>query len=127
MALERVKDFEYRKDGAFLAYLRRTLQNKIRDEIRRADRRPVHLALTEGRPAQDPSPLESAIAVETLERYEHAMSKLSETHQEAVMLRIELGFTYVEMADAMNASSANAARMLVSRALVKLAKAMDDA
>ena len=124
-ALERVEDFEYRKDGAFLAYLRRALQNRIRDEIRRADRRPVHVALTEGRAAEEPSPLEMAIGAETLERYEHAMSLLSERHKEAVMLRIELGFTYDEMVGAMNASSANAARMLVSRALVKLAKAMD--
>ena len=42
-----------------------------------------------------------------------------------MFLRIELGFTHQEVADAIGAPSANAARMLVSRALVRLAELMD--
>jgi RNA polymerase sigma-70 factor (ECF subfamily) len=38
------------------------------------------------------------------------------------MLRVEFGLSYPEIAEAMGKSSANAARMLVVRALVHLAE-----
>ena len=41
------------------------------------------------------------------------------------MLRIELGFTYVEIATFLGSPSANAARMVVTRALARLAEVMD--
>jgi len=40
------------------------------------------------------------------------------------VLRIELDFSYAEIAEAMDRPTDNAARMLVTRALVRLAKAM---
>ena len=39
-ALQRLKQFEYRHDGALQAYLRQAVNNRILDEIRRAQRRP---------------------------------------------------------------------------------------
>jgi RNA polymerase sigma-70 factor (ECF subfamily) len=44
--------------------------------------------------------------------------------REAVILRLEFGFSHREIADAIGSPSANAARMLVSRAVEKLARGM---
>ena len=71
-ALDHVDGFEYRKDGAFLAYLRTILQNRIRDEVRRAGRRPGQTEIPEELPAAGPSPLEQALGREALQRYERA-------------------------------------------------------
>ena len=125
-ALDRVEEFEYRKAGAFLAYLRRILQNKIRDQIRQVERRPLRQAEAENRPAEDPSPLEAAIGKETLERYETALAQFPANQQEAVILRIELGLTFPEIAQAIGSPSANAARMTVTRALMRLAEILGD-
>src|SRR6266487_526918 len=40
-SLNRFPEFEYRHDGAFLAYLRQGVFNAVRQEIRRARRRPT--------------------------------------------------------------------------------------
>ena len=72
-----------------------------------------------------PSPLESAIGQETLELYESALARLPADQQEAVMLRIELGLTWPEVATATGSPSPNAARMSVARALARLAEEMD--
>jgi RNA polymerase sigma-70 factor (ECF subfamily) len=125
-ALEKVKAFEYRGQGAFVAYLRRALQNQIRDEIRSARRRPAKEELRERIEERGPSPLEEAIGAEALERYEAALKRLTDLQQEAVVLRIELGFTYPEIATFLGSPSANAARMAVTRALARLAEAMDE-
>jgi RNA polymerase sigma-70 factor (ECF subfamily) len=124
-ALDHVDGFEYRKDGAFLAYLRRILQNRIRDEVRSAGRRPGQAELPEELPAAGPSPLEQAMGKEALERYERALQKLRPEQQEAVVLRMELGFTYPEIATALGSPTPNAARMMVTRGLIRLAEVMD--
>jgi RNA polymerase sigma-70 factor (ECF subfamily) len=125
-ALDRLKELEYRGEGTFLAYLRRALQNRIRDEIRRTRRRPGMEVLDERREDPRPSPLEEVIGVEALERYESALAQLEDDKQEAVVMRIELGFTYEQIARALGSPSANAARMTVTRALMRLAEVMDE-
>jgi len=125
-ALEKVEEFEPRREGAFLAYLRRIVLNSVRDEIRRVARRPGRTPLVEELPADGPSLLERAIGREAVEAYEAALATLPEEQQEAVVLRIEFGFTYPEIAEALCRPSANAARMMVSRALVRLAEVMDE-
>jgi RNA polymerase sigma-70 factor, ECF subfamily len=123
-ALDHLGSFEPRHAGAFLAYLRQILLNQIRDEIRRVSRRPDRDALSEGIPDGGPSPLDEAVGRDARQRYERALLKLTPDQQEAVVLRLELGFTYPEMAEALERPSANAARLLVTRALVRLAKEM---
>ena len=54
--------------------------------------------------------------------YERALNKLSETEQQAIILRVEFGFSYKEIANEMDKSSDDAARMFVSRSLIKLAE-----
>lgn len=124
-ALNRVESFEPQRAGAFLAYLRRILLNSIRDEIRRAARRPRSEALPEELVDHAPSLVEKAIGNEAMEAYQAALGKLPETQQEAVILRVEFGFTYQEIAEAVGSPSANAARMTVSRSLLRLAEVMD--
>ena len=72
------------------------------------------------------SPLESAIGKQTLESYEAALARLTDDEREAVVTRVELGFSYAEVAEDIGKPSADAARMTVVRALVKLARDMDD-
>jgi len=123
-ALDHIEEFDSRREGAFLAYLRRILINLITDEARRAGRRPGHQDLAEDLPSAAASPLEEAIGREALERYDAALAKLSEDQREAVILRIEMGYTYAELGEAIGASSADAARMTVTRAIARLAALM---
>ena len=58
------------------------------------------------------------------ERYEAALASLSDDDREAIVARVELGGTYEEVAIALGKPSADAARMAVGRALLKLAEGM---
>lgn len=120
--LDHMKGFEPQREGAFLAYLRKALINQIRDAVRQAARRPRQEGLPEQIPDPAPSPMEAAVGHEALERYEAALARLSDEDREAVILRIELGLSYPEIAAAVGAPSPNASRMRVVRALVTLAE-----
>jgi RNA polymerase sigma-70 factor (ECF subfamily) len=122
--LKRIGDFEPRHEGAFHGYLRQALINRVRDEIRRANRHAPPQPLDPAKAGSDPSPLEEAIGSETLERYESALQRLRPTDREAIMLRIELNYPYAEIATALGKPSIAAAQMAVSRALVRLAEEM---
>ena len=61
---KKIEGFEYRGVGAFQAYLRQAVMNRIRNELRRAGRQP-HLEELDEKQADDrPSPLEDAIGSE---------------------------------------------------------------
>ena len=125
-ALNSMSTFEPRHEGAFLAYLRKVLLNQIRDRIRRARRRPMATELDESAVDSGRSPLERTIGAELLERYDRALEQLPEEHRQAVILRIELGYSYQQVAESLGKPSPNAARLTVTRALVRLARMMDD-
>jgi RNA polymerase sigma-70 factor (ECF subfamily) len=125
-ALRGVREFEPRHDGAFFAWLRRILDNKIRDLIRRAQVRPSGSPPGEEIVDRSPSPLERAIGTEKLRAYERALEALPEGQAEAVIMRVEFGMTYAEIAEELESPSANATRMMISRALMRMAEAMDD-
>lgn len=122
--LKRLDQFEPRHEGAFQGYLRQALFNRVRDEIRRVQRRGTSDPLDPDSPATDPSPLEEAIGQETLERYEAALARLKDDDREAIILRVELGYPYSEIVMALGKPSVAAAHMAVSRALVRLAQEM---
>jgi DNA-directed RNA polymerase specialized sigma24 family protein len=100
--------------------------NRIRDEIRRKKITPPAGPYDSTLAASSQSPLEAAIGQEVLGRYDRALERLDPETQEAVIARIELGCSYGEIAEAMGKPSADAARMTVSRALVRLAQEMRD-
>ena len=119
--------FEPRGDGALQAYLRQALINRIRNELRRAATRPAPVGLDSAAPATDTSPYEAALARETSERYEAGLAQLSPEDRDAIVTRVEFGLSYAEVAEALGKPSADAARMTVVRALVKLARTMNGA
>jgi RNA polymerase sigma-70 factor (ECF subfamily) len=119
-----VGTFEYRRDGALQAYLRQALMNAIRDRLRQARRRPTVEPLNDSAPADATSPLDEAIGRENAERYDEALAALDQADKEAIVGRIELGYDYEELASALGKPSADAARMAVRRALLRLAEKM---
>jgi RNA polymerase sigma factor (sigma-70 family) len=123
-ALNKVGKFEQRRQGAFFAYLRTILLNVIRRALRRVDRQPVHEALPDELEAGRPTPLEEVISAEAVDSYEAALATLTEEQRQAVVLRVEMGFTYRQVAEAMGSPSMDAARMLVTRALEHLSEKM---
>jgi RNA polymerase sigma-70 factor (ECF subfamily) len=93
--------------------------------MRRALLRPPPEEVDSRLPHDGTSPLEAAIGSQTLERYEAALARLTDEEREAVVTRVEFGLSYAEVAEALGKPSADAARMAVVRALVKLAREMD--
>lgn len=124
-ALSHMGTFEPAHEGAFLAYLRRIFLNAMRDEIRRSHAGRRSGELDPEWPDDRPSVLEEAIGREMVEAYEAGLARLSEEQREAVVLRLEFGMKYEQIAEATGRSSANAARMMVSRAILRLAEVMD--
>lgn len=116
--------FEARGEGALQAYLRGAVMNRIRDEIRRKRRTPALGPLDSTIASDGSSPLETAIGGEALAKYDRALERLDAETREAVIARIEMGCSYAEIAEAMGKPSPDAARMTVSRALVRLAEEM---
>ena len=125
-ALNHLEEFEPRRSGAFLAYLRQIVMNRVRDGIRRAAKHRGREALTEELTDPARGPLADAIGRETLDRYEAALALLTSAQCEAVVLRLELGMSYPEIAERMRSPSPGAARMLVARGLVVLAERMKE-
>lgn len=125
--LRRIDAFEPRHDGALQAYLRQALINRVRDEVRRVNRHPAAAGLDESDhyAASAASPLEEAIGKEALERYEAALQRLKPEEREIIVARVEMQQSYQQIAAAHGKSSADAARMAVTRALVRLAEEMD--
>ena len=108
--------------GSLLAYLRCAVLNQIRDEIRRAQRRPHPAGLSPDLPSRDRDPIEIVISKETLQRYDAALAQLPCDQQEAFIMRIEMDCGYREIAEALGRPSAESARMLVRRAIQTLAR-----
>lgn len=124
-ALSHLGAFRPRHDGALQAYLRQAVHHRILDLIKQARRRPVgeDPSLEPADPA--PSPLEQALGADALQRYEAALAALRDEDREAIVLRVELHCEYAQIAGALGKPSADAARMSVGRALVRLAEEMD--
>jgi RNA polymerase sigma-70 factor (ECF subfamily) len=121
---KRIEGFEHQGEGAFYAYLRQAVMNRIRNEVRAAGRRPAVGALDRDQPDEGLSPLEAAVGAEAVERYETALQRLRSEERELIVARVELGMTYAELAGALGKPSTDAARMAVGRALVRLAEEM---
>ena len=119
--LQRVDDFEPHHVGAMQAYLRLSVINRIRDEIRRVGRRPVAVELVEEPPADAPSPLEVTLQNESYDRYRTALERLLSRDRELVVARIEAQWSFAEVAERFGMTTADAARMAVNRALKRLA------
>ena len=121
---KRIDGFECRGIGALQAYLRQAVLNRIRDELRRKGRLPDLADVDDLELESAQSPLEHAIGHEWVECYERALERLKPQEREAIIARVEMGYSYEELAEALGKPSADAARKTAQRALVRLAEAM---
>jgi RNA polymerase sigma-70 factor (ECF subfamily) len=120
----KIRDFEVRGVGALQAYLRQAVLNRLRDELRRKARptdRLDELTLELEAPG---SPLEDAIGRQAAERYQAALNRLRPIDREAIVGRLEMDYSYAELAEALGKSSPEAARKTTRRALLRLAEEM---
>jgi RNA polymerase sigma factor (sigma-70 family) len=123
--LNNLPRFQSEHPGALLGYLREAVANRIKDHIRRAKRRPVAVPLDDEVPEHGLSPLEHAVGQEQIALYEAALQRLSEIDRTAIVSRIELQYSYAEIASALGKPTANAARLTVVRAIERLVREMD--
>ena len=121
--MRNLRSFEPQREGALLGYLRRSLMNRIRDRFRYAVRHPND-ELTDVHPDQGDSPLEFAIDAENRRRYDDALARLSPPDREAIVGRLELGYSYEQLALVLKKPTPGAARMAVRRALIRLSDEM---
>ena len=118
--LRRLDTFEPRHVGAMQAYLRQSVINRIRDEVRRIGRHPTPAELPEDLASEMPSPLEEAVRAEAYERYRAVLVQLSPRDREMIVARIEAQWNLGEIAQRFNMRTVDGARMAVTRALRRL-------
>jgi RNA polymerase sigma-70 factor (ECF subfamily) len=125
-ALHHLEGFDARAPGAFLSWLRTIFLNVLKDELRRHGRRPGHATLDTGED-EAPVPVRApGASAEDLASYESALAQLSDDAREVVVLSVEFGFSHDELARAIGASTPDAARMRLKRALLHLAELLHD-
>jgi RNA polymerase sigma-70 factor (ECF subfamily) len=137
-SLKNVQSFDQAREGAFLNWLSKVVENRIRDQLdyfhagKRDHRREQPLAgpcsAESSIPLDIPersgvrTPSQVLMLSEDLARLEKAMDQLSEEARELIVaVKIE-GRTYQEIAEA-SGKSPDAVRMQVQRALLALTKA----
>jgi RNA polymerase sigma-70 factor (ECF subfamily) len=123
-ALPHLNGLEIRSEHALQFYLQRAVTNRIIDLRKRGHRRPIRGEIPADLVAPGTSPLEAAIGVEAFERYDSALRSLKKAERELIVLRLELEFTFPEIAATLGKPSPDAARMAVVRAIERLADKM---
>ena len=118
--LRRLDAFEPRHVGAMQAYLRQSVINRIRDEVRRIGRQPPPVELPEELAGDRTSPLELAIQSEAYERYRRALTTLTPRERELIVARIEIQWSLAEIAQRFGMRTLDGARMAVTRAVKRL-------
>ncbi|MEM1082445.1 MAG: RNA polymerase sigma factor, partial [Pseudomonadota bacterium] len=124
-AFNNLDRFESKRQGAFLAYLRTILLSCAKDEIRRTMRSRKRLVPANTLQIMGASVEDSTIELEELEAFEAMVDRLPEPKRSAVILRVEMGFGYEQIAEELDCKTANAARMMIRRALSELAQKID--
>ena len=118
--------FEVRHEAGLQAYFRQAIWNRLREEIRTNARERARVELDDTHVAPQPSALEQAIGSEALARYEAALLQLGDDERSAIVGRLELGYSYPELALMLGRRTPDAVRKLVERALPRLAEWMRD-
>jgi RNA polymerase sigma-70 factor (ECF subfamily) len=126
-AFRRLDAVDVKRKGALGAYLRQSIQNRIRDEFRSFSRRAQHDPIDTEVTAADASPLELALDAETRAQYLQALRRLRALDQELIVGRLELDYSYEQLAAATGRRNPDAVRIALRRALLRLAERMRDA
>jgi RNA polymerase sigma-70 factor (ECF subfamily) len=119
-SLRHLKHFDARHHGALQAYLRQAVMNRIRDLVRQRERRPNRVEMPDALADERPSPLAAAIGAQNQALYEEALERLRPADREAIINRLELQYSYEELAVLLDKPSPAAARMAVMRAMKRL-------
>ena len=121
--------FESKQAGALRLYLRRAVENRIRDELRRAARRRDSIAPDEGVRFSDAAAPQhrQLVADETWRGYLRRLQHLSPRERRLIVGRGELGYNYRQLAFVEGLPSSDAARMALRRALLRLSGPRGDA
>ncbi len=121
----RLDQLDFRKPGDLDAYVRQAVLNRIRDQARRGLVRPPIVPLERDAIDDVPSALDRVIDAETLDRYQRAFAALDVSDREAVIARVEMGYSFEQIAQLTGRPSAASARMAVNRAVDRLRRAVD--
>jgi RNA polymerase sigma factor (sigma-70 family) len=124
----RLSLIEPRGPQTLQVYLRRAVQNRIKDELRRVARRPDVPLLEPDTFADAAAPPDVAfLRAQDAERYKRALATLRPSEQELIVGRFELEYSYQQLALMTGRATADAARVALNRAVLKLAEALGDA
>jgi len=121
-AITHLPDLDARDPAQVDIYLRQSIRNRIRDEVRRA--RIGETASSEGLSIVDsrPGPLEEALESDERRRFRAALLALDPDDQQLVVGRVELKLGYEALARATGRESEEATRCAVRRAMFRLAR-----
>ena len=122
--VKRLELFEPRHVGAMQGYLRQSVINRIRDEVRKIGRHAPPTELPDDHPSDRTSPLEAAIQSEAYERYRQALARLEPKDRELIVARVEIQWSVAEIAQRFGMRTVDATRMAVSRAVRRLTEQM---
>jgi len=125
----RLDRFESKHVSALRAYLRSALENRVRDELRRATRRlDINRSLAPAetlRPSEDAAPQYRHVQNEEMwKQYRDGLKGLKDRDRRLVVGRAELGYSYEQLAAIEGLPSADAARKAFKRAVIRLSAAM---
>ncbi len=128
--------FELRDEASLINWLSKIAENQIRGAARQATAQKrrrdleesvahVRSSIASGRlrpePVADlPPPIEGLVRDEQVRLLERCMQQLKDEYREVILVRDYAGAAWEEVARLMQRPSANAARMLHSRALIEL-------
>jgi len=110
-----------RHPGALEGYLRQAVMNIVRDEARRAARRPVSTELPENIAGGGATPLEALLRRDHCGRCRSAMMRLSAKDRRLLVARVINQHSTDEVVEAFGFRTAAAARMAVNRAFSRFA------
>jgi RNA polymerase sigma factor (sigma-70 family) len=125
-SLRNLQGLERHGGNGFLGYLKASVSNRIRDEIRRVGRHPGVTDMDLDLPDERPDALHQLMTAQDLERYENALGRLDAAGRELVIARLEFQMSYDEIAIHSGKSSPDAARMATRRAVRRLAELLAD-
>ena len=102
------------------AYLRQSVINRIRDEVRRVTRHPAAVELPPEHPGGRDIAARSGDRGGVVRAISQALERLKPRDREMVVARVEVQWSLAEIAQRFGMRTVDAARMAVSRALKRL-------
>lgn len=119
-----LRKMEPRRRHALAAYLRQSIQRRAREHVRHVDRLKASAPTLSDQPDQQHSMTEDLPHGRDEIRYRNALARVSEPERDIIVGRIELDFSYEQLALATGRASPGAARIASRKALLHLADEM---